>query len=77
MIGLLPQGNGDGHVGRFEDRIPARLLVLTPAPDALAMGRPSCMCDLVGKVTSSLAERKPAQAFAWSRQIPPGVKRWA
>ena len=40
VMGLIQQGAGHGHLRVCEDRIPARLLLLEPAPDALAVGCP-------------------------------------
>ena len=37
---LIEQGARGWHLRVFEDRIPARLLVLEPAPDAVAVGHP-------------------------------------
>ena len=50
VMGLIQQGAGHRHLRVFEHRIPARLLVLEPAPHALAIGRPRRVGDVVGKV---------------------------
>ena len=50
VMGLIQQGAGHRHLRVCEHRIPARLLVLKPAPHALAIGRPSRGGDVVGKV---------------------------
>src|SRR5919108_493654 len=67
---LLEEGAGHGHLGVCEARIPARLLLLHPAPDALAIGPPSRRGDVVATMASSLAERKhpPALALAGAGQ---------
>jgi hypothetical protein len=69
MMGLIQQGAGDGHLWVCEHRLPPGCLLLEPAPDALAMDRPRRVGDVVGTVTSPLAERKHAQAFALSRPV--------
>jgi hypothetical protein len=56
-MGLIQEGAGHWHPGVCEHRIPARLLVLKPASYALAVGRPSCLGDVVGQVASPLAQR--------------------
>ena len=40
VMGLVEQGAGHRHLRVFKHRIPARLLVLKPAPHPLAVGRP-------------------------------------
>jgi hypothetical protein len=50
IMGLIQEGAGHWHLGVCEHRIPARLLVLKPASYALAVGRPSRVGDVVGKV---------------------------
>src|SRR6266566_3180822 len=40
-MGLIQEGAGHGHLGVCEDHIPPRLLLVEPAPDALAVGCPS------------------------------------
>jgi hypothetical protein len=50
MMRLIQQGARHRHLGVCEDRIPARFLVLAPAPDALAVGHPRRGSDVVGKV---------------------------
>jgi len=41
MMGLVSKRTGHRHPGVFKDRLPARLLVLEPAPYALAVGSPA------------------------------------
>src|SRR5262245_2864927 len=74
VVGLIQQGAGHRHPGVYKDRIPARLLLLYPAPYALAIGRPSRRGDVVGEVAQSLTERKHPQAFALSRPVQQGVE---
>jgi len=50
IMGLIQQGASDGHLRVGEDRIPAHLFVLEPAPDAHAVGRPSRGGAVVGTV---------------------------
>jgi hypothetical protein len=47
VVRLVEQGAGDGHLRVFEHRVPARLLVLQPAPHALAIGRSSRGGDVI------------------------------
>ena len=67
VMDLIEQGARHRHLGVCEDRIPARLLVLKPASDARAVGRPRRVGDVVGKVAEPLPQRKHPQAFALSR----------
>jgi hypothetical protein len=50
IMDLIQEGAGHGHLRVCEHCIPARLLVLKPASYALAVGRPSRVGDVVGKV---------------------------
>ena len=74
VMGLIQQGAGHGHLRVGEDGIPARLLLLKPAPHALAVGRPSRGGDVVDKVAEPLAERKHPQALALARPVEQGVE---
>ena len=74
VMGLIQQGAGHGHLGVCEDRIPARLFLLEPAPDALAIGLPRRVGDMVGKAPQPLAQRKHPQAFALTRPVQQGVE---
>jgi hypothetical protein len=49
VMGLIQQGTAHRHLRVFEDRLPARFLVLKPAPDALPVGPPCRSRDVVGK----------------------------
>ena len=40
VMGLIQEGAGHWHLGVCEDHIPPRLLLVEPAPDALAVGFP-------------------------------------
>ena len=74
VMGLIQHSARHGHLRVFEDRIPARLLLLEPAPDALAVGWPSRGGDVVGKVAQSLTQRKYPQALALSYPVEQGVE---
>jgi hypothetical protein len=50
VVGLISQGTRHRHLRVCEDRIPPRLLVLEPAPHALAVGCPRRGGDMVGNV---------------------------
>ena len=73
-MGLIQEGAGHGHLGVCEDHIPARLLLLEPAPDALAVGFPGALCHAVGKVAEPLPQRKHPQAFALACPVQQGVE---
>ena len=60
VMGLIQQGTGHGHLRVCEHRIPTCLLVLHPAPDPPAIGRPRRVGDVVDTMASSLAQRKDA-----------------
>jgi hypothetical protein len=47
VVGLVSPRAGPGHRGSFEHGLPARLLLLTPAPDAGPIGGPSRCRDVV------------------------------
>ena len=49
VMGLIQQGARHRHLRVCEHRIPARFLVLKPAPHALAIGRSRRRGDVVGK----------------------------
>jgi hypothetical protein len=70
VVGLIQQGARHRHLRVRKDGIPARLLVLKPAPDALSIGRPCRGGDVVGKAAEPLSQRKYAQALALPRPIP-------
>src|SRR5262245_38251580 len=64
VMGLIEQSDRGGHLRVLEDRIPARLFVLEPAPHALTIGLPSFMSHVVSKVAEPLPQRHHAQALA-------------
>jgi hypothetical protein len=68
-MGLIEQRAGHGHLRIGEHRLPARLLLLHPAPHARAIRWPSRGGDVIGKVTQPLAQGKHAQAFALARPV--------
>jgi hypothetical protein len=74
VMGLIQQDAGHRHLRIFEHRLPARFLLLHPAPPARAIGRPSRGSDVIGNVAQLLAQRKDAQAFALSGPVQEGVK---
>jgi hypothetical protein len=74
VMGLIRQGAGHRHLRIFEHRIPARFLLLHPAPHARAVGGPGRGRDVIGNVAQPLAQRKDAQALALSGPGQEGVK---
>src|SRR5262245_39926056 len=74
VMGLIQQGAGDGHLRVGEHRIPPRLLLLHPAPDAFPVGWPSRGGDVVRKVAQPLAQRKHPQALPLARSVEQRVK---
>ena len=66
---MLQEGARDGHLGVCEHRLPARLVVLEPAPDALPIGQPGCLRYMVRNVTEALRQRKPPQALPLPRPV--------
>jgi hypothetical protein len=73
VVGLIQQGAGDRHLQVFEDGIPPRFLLPTPAPDALAVGRPRRGGDVIDKVAEPLTERHHALALPLARPVEQGV----
>jgi hypothetical protein len=67
VLGRLQEGARHGHLRVCEHPGPPRCLRLAPAPDALPMGRPRRVGDVVGTGPSPRAECKHAQALALSR----------
>jgi hypothetical protein len=51
VMRLIEPSARDRHLGVCEDRIPARLLVLEPAPDALSIGRSCRGGNVIGKAS--------------------------
>src|SRR6266853_4220056 len=64
VMGLISQGAGRRHLRVFKHRIPARLLLLKPAPYALPIGHPCAVSHVIGKVAEPLPQRKHPQALA-------------
>jgi hypothetical protein len=60
IMGLIQQGAGHRHPRIGEHCIPARFLLLNPAPHARAIGRSSRGGDVIAKVAQPLAQRKYA-----------------
>jgi hypothetical protein len=73
-MGLIPPCAGHRHLRIFEHRILARLLDLQPLPHTVAIGRPSCMRDVVRKAPQPLAQGRHAPAFARSCPVSQGVE---
>jgi hypothetical protein len=63
VMRLIQQGAGRRHLGVFEHRIPAGLLVLKLPSDAFPVDCPSRRGDVVDKMTQSLAQCKHAQVL--------------
>jgi hypothetical protein len=56
VMGLIQQGAHHGHLRVCEPRIPTRLLVLKPAPDARPVGHPCAVSHMVGKMAEPLTQ---------------------
>jgi hypothetical protein len=69
VVGLIEQCARHGHLRVGEDRRPARLFVLEPAPDTLPIGVPCAVRHVVDKVTEPLPQGKHPQAFALACSI--------
>jgi hypothetical protein len=69
IMGLIQQAAGHRHLRICEHRTPARVLLLHPAPHALAVGRPSRGGDVIGKVAKPLTQGKLAHALALARPV--------
>src|SRR5712692_4976448 len=74
VMRLIEQGARRRHLRVCEHRIPARLLVLEPAPDTLPIGHPRFLSHVVSKMAEPLTERKHSQALALSRPVEQGVE---
>ena len=74
VMGLIQQCTGHGHLWVCEDRIPARLLLLEPAPDPLPMSRPGLLRHMVGEVASPLAQGNHPQTLTLTRPVQEGVE---
>ena len=77
VMGLIQERAGHRHLGGCKDGIPARLLLLYPAPHTLAVRRPSRGGDVSGKAPSPLPQRKHPPARALARPVQQGVERRA
>jgi hypothetical protein len=74
VMRLIEQGAGDRHLRVFEYRIPARLLLLNPTPDARPVGRPCSVSHVIGKAAEPLTQCKHPQALALSCPVQQGVE---
>jgi len=74
VMRLIQEGARRRHLRVFKDRIPARLFVLEPAPDALPIGHSCFVRHVVSTVAEPLTERKYAQALALARPGEQGVE---
>jgi hypothetical protein len=73
VVGLVSEGAGHRHLRGGEHRIPGRLLLLEPTPDAFPVGHSGA-----GRhVAEPLTQRTPPHARALARPGPPGVARRA
>jgi|SoiMethySBSTD1v2_1073268.scaffolds.fasta_scaffold1899612_1 hypothetical protein len=50
VVRLIHQSTGHGHLGVFKHRVPAYLLLLESAPDALPISHPCSLRHIVSKV---------------------------
>ena len=64
VVGLIQERAGHGHLGIFQDGIPAHLLLLKPAPHPRSVGRPCRGGNVIGKVAEPLPQGKYPQALA-------------
>ena len=71
--GLSQEGAGHGPLRVGEDHIPARLLLVAPAPAARAVGCPGAVGHAVGTVAEPLPQRTHPPALALAGPIPQGV----
>ena len=69
IMRLIQERARHGHLAVFKDGIPAGFLVLKPAPDALPIGCPRRVGDVIGKVTEPLPQCKHPQALALARPV--------
>ena len=74
VMGLIQQGARGRHLRVGEDRIPARLLLLDPRPDARPVGRSCSVSHVIGKVAEPLTQGKHPQALALSCPVQQGVE---
>ena len=65
VMGLIQQGAGHRHLRVFEHRIPARLLLLEPAPYALAVGRPAVVATWSAKWRSRWPSANTRKPLRW------------
>jgi hypothetical protein len=74
VMGLIQHRARHRHLRVLKDRMPARLLLLEPAPDAFPVGGSSRCRDVVDKTAQPLAQCKHAQALALARPVEQGVE---
>jgi hypothetical protein len=74
VMGLIQHGARHRHLRGCEDRRPARVLLLHPAPPALAVSLPRRSGEIIGKVAEPLTQRKHPQALALSGPVQQGVE---
>ncbi len=74
VVRLIEQRARHRHLRVFQDCIPARPLLLEPAPDACPVGGPSRRSDVANKTAQPLAQGKHAQALALARPVEQGVE---
>src|SRR5215468_436895 len=74
VMDLIQQGTGHGHLRVGEDGIPAHLLLLAPAPDALPVGLSCSVGDVIYKVAEPLPQCDHTQALALSYPVEQGVE---
>jgi len=77
VVGLIQEGAGDGPLRVCEDRLPARFRVLKPLAHPVAVGLPCGVGDMLGNVTSPLAQGKHPPALPRSHAVQHGMKRRA
>src|SRR5712691_8447467 len=65
VMRLIQQRAGHRHLGVFKHGIPARFLLLEPAPDALPVGYPCSLRHVVGKVAEPLTEANTRKPLRW------------
>src|SRR5712691_2162229 len=74
VMRLIQKRASRWHPRVCKDRIPARLLLLEPAPYARSVGFPCALCHAVGKVAEPLPQRKHPQALALACPVQQGVE---
>jgi hypothetical protein len=74
VMRLIQQRTAHGHLRVSEHRIPARLLVLEPAPDAFPICSPSSGSDMVDEAAEPLAHGKHPQTLPLACSVKEGVE---